>query len=101
MYPQVFGYRMSLWAEHLGYIDRLFEEPETLDCVKKVSMIAEDNWRRYTEETFSPLQGHLLRYPLQVDSNGKLSTLPGHENFPDVGGKVLGVRTNILDVLTT
>ncbi|KAG8632274.1 phospholipase D delta-like isoform X1 [Manihot esculenta] len=98
---QVFGYRMSLWAEHLGYIDRLFEEPETLDCVKKVSMIAEDNWRRYTEETFSPLQGHLLRYPLQVDSNGKLSTLPGHENFPDVGGKVLGVRTNILDVLTT
>ncbi|KAF2298011.1 hypothetical protein GH714_006959 [Hevea brasiliensis] len=67
----VFGYRMSLWAEHLGLVDRLFEEPETLDCVKTVNKVAEDNWRRFTEKEFSPLQGHLLKYPLEVDSNGK------------------------------
>ncbi|XP_020535466.1 phospholipase D delta [Jatropha curcas] len=98
---QVYGYRMSLWAEHLGLVDSLFEEPETLDCVKTVNKIAEDNWRRFTDEEFSLLQGHLLQYPLEVDINGKVSALPGHENFPDVGGKVLGARTTLPDALTT
>jgi len=27
--------------------------------------------------------------------------LPGHETFPDVGGKVLGSPTTLPDVLTT
>ncbi|KAJ9186397.1 hypothetical protein P3X46_001973 [Hevea brasiliensis] len=98
---QVYGYRMSLWAEHLGLVDRLFEEPETLDCVNTVNKIAEDNWRRFTEKEFSPLQGHLLKYPLKVDVNGKVSPLPGQENFPDVGGKVLGARSTLPDALTT
>ena len=26
---QVYGYRMSLWAEHLGMVDTRFEEPES------------------------------------------------------------------------
>lgn len=98
---QVYGYRMSLWAEHLGLVDRLFEEPETLDCVKTVNMIADDNWRRFTDEEFSSLQGYLLKYPLEVDSDGKVSPLPGQENFPDVGGKVIGGRTTLPDALTT
>uniref|UniRef100_A0A6N2K346 Phospholipase D n=1 Tax=Salix viminalis TaxID=40686 RepID=A0A6N2K346_SALVM len=98
---QVFGYRMSLWAEHLGLIDNLFKEPESLDCVKSVNKIAEDNWKRFTAEDFTLLQGHLLKYPVQIDRNGKVSPLPGQETFPDVGGKVLGVRTNLPDALTT
>lgn len=92
---------MSLWAEHLALVDKLFDEPEDKDCVKTVNKIAEDNWRRYTDEIFSPLQGHLLKYPLEIDSNGKVSPLPGHENFPDVGGKVLGSRSTLPDSLTT
>ncbi|EEF52789.1 phospholipase D delta [Ricinus communis] len=98
---QVYGYRMSLWAEHLGLVDSLFDEPETLDCVKTVNKIAEDNWRRFTEEDFTPLQGFLLKYPLEVDRNGKVSPLTGQENFPDVGGKVLGARSTFPDSLTT
>ncbi|KAF5739316.1 Phospholipase D isoform 1 [Tripterygium wilfordii] len=98
---QVYGYRMSLWAEHMGMVDNLFKEPETLDCIKTVNKIAEDNWRRFTEEEFTSLQGHLLKYPIQVDANGKVSPLPGQETFPDVGGKVLGARTNLPDALTT
>ncbi|XWS45611.1 hypothetical protein CRYUN_Cryun15aG0151100 [Craigia yunnanensis] len=31
---QVYGYRMSLWAEHLGELNKLFKEPESLECVK-------------------------------------------------------------------
>lgn len=92
---------MSLWAEHLGMLDDCFKEPENLDCVKRVNQIAEDNWRNFTAEDFTPLQGHLLRYPVQVDANGKVGPLPGQETFPDVGGKVLGSRTNLPDALTT
>lgn len=78
-----------------------FKEPKSLDCVKRVNNIAENNWERYTAEEFTPLQGHLLKYPVQVDTNGKVSPLPGHENFPDVGGKVLGAKTALPDALTT
>uniref|UniRef100_A0A2N9HVS8 phospholipase D n=1 Tax=Fagus sylvatica TaxID=28930 RepID=A0A2N9HVS8_FAGSY len=99
---QVYGYRMSLWAEHLGKVDTCFKEPESLDCVNTVNEIAEDNWKRYTNESFTLLQGHLLKYPVQVDEDGKVSPLPGQENFPDVGGKVLGAPSvKMPDTLTT
>ncbi|GMI68946.1 ARABIDOPSIS THALIANA PHOSPHOLIPASE D DELTA, phospholipase D delta [Hibiscus trionum] len=99
---QVHGYRMSLWAEHLGEVNKLFKEPESLDCVKTVNGIAEENWKKFTDAEHSPLQGHLLMYPVQVDIDGKVNPLPGHENFPDVGGKVLGAHSiQLPDVLTT
>ncbi|XP_065625198.1 phospholipase D delta-like [Quercus suber] len=99
---QVYGYRMSLWAEHLGRVDTRFEEPKSLDCVRTVNGIAEENWKRYADEDFTLLQGHLLKYPVQVDKDGTVSPLPGHENFPDVGGKVLGAHSTALpDALTT
>ncbi|XP_007017919.2 PREDICTED: phospholipase D delta [Theobroma cacao] len=98
---QVYGYRMSLWAEHMGKVDYFFKEPESLGCVKSVNNIAEENWKRYSAESFTQLQGHLLKYPIEVDSSGKVSPLPGQETFPDVGGKVLGSRTTLPDALTT
>ncbi|WOG97744.1 hypothetical protein DCAR_0417085 [Daucus carota subsp. sativus] len=98
---EVYGYRMSLWAEHLGIVDDCFKEPESLMCVNTVNKIAKDNWQNYTAEEFRPLQGHLLKYPIQVDSNGKVSSLPGHETFPDCGGKVLGAPTTLPNALTT
>ncbi|XP_024032885.1 phospholipase D delta [Morus notabilis] len=99
---QVYGYRMSLWAEHLGDLDSRYEEPETLECVRKVNEIAEHNWKRFTSDSFTSLQGHLLKYPLQVDAAGKVGPLPGYENFPDVGGKIIGAHSATLpDTLTT
>ncbi|PSS21415.1 Phospholipase D delta like [Actinidia chinensis var. chinensis] len=99
---QIYGYRMSLWAEHLGTVDKSFHEPETLECVKKVNRVAEDNWKRYTDSNFTLLHGHLLKYPVHVDADGKVGPLPGYETFPDVGGKVLGSYSpTIPDVLTT
>ncbi|KAI3808379.1 hypothetical protein L1987_24328 [Smallanthus sonchifolius] len=101
-YGQVYGYRMSLWAEQLGALDKCYMDPETLECVNKVNKIAEDNWKRYTDDKHTTLEGHLLRYPLKVDGNGNVSSLPGYENFPDVGGKVLGAHSPALpDILTT
>ncbi|KAK4261703.1 hypothetical protein QN277_004663 [Acacia crassicarpa] len=101
-YGQIYGYRMSLWAEHLGPLDAHFEEPESLECVRKVNSIAEENWRRYTSENFSLLRGHILKYPVQVDVDGKVSPLPEYETFVDVGGKVMGSHSpTIPDILTT
>ncbi|PRQ47307.1 putative phospholipase D [Rosa chinensis] len=99
---QIYGYRMSLWAEHLGKSDPCFKEAESLECVRNVNGIAEENWRRYTSPDFTELQGHLLRYPLQVDGDGNVRPRPGYENFPDVGGKVIGAHSATLpDQLTT
>lgn len=93
---------MSLWAEHLGEVQELFVEPESLECVKKVNNIAEANWKRYTDPNFTLLHGHLLMYPIQVDVDGKVGPLPGFENFPDAGGKVLGAHSlKVPDILTT
>lgn len=99
---QIYGYRMSLWAEHLGMLDECFKDPEALECVKRVNEVAEDNWKRYTADEFTELQGHLLKYPLHIDVDGKVGSLPGYENFPDLGGKIIGAHSTTLpDILTT
>lgn len=99
---QIYGYRKSLWAEHLGMVDNCFEEPESLDCLRKVNHIARENWGRFIATEFMQLQGHLLRYPLQVDADGTVSPLPNNEQFPDAGGKIIGVHSMSLpDMLTT
>ncbi|KAK6131330.1 hypothetical protein DH2020_034933 [Rehmannia glutinosa] len=100
-YGQVYGYRMSLWAEHLGKVENCFKDPESLDCVKYMNRVAVNNWNKYTAHVYIPLQGHLLKYPVEIDANGKVNSLPGHDTFPDVGGKVLGAPTNLPDALTT
>lgn len=102
LYLQVYGYRMSLWAEHLGMVEKCFNEPETLECVKRVNDVAKDNWKSYTNDDLTLLQGHLLKYPVEVDIDGNVSPLSGHENFPDVGGRVLGAHAPAIpDILTT
>ncbi|WOK96543.1 hypothetical protein Cni_G05250 [Canna indica] len=97
----VYGYRMSLWAEHMGVVSECFSEPETIECVRYVNKIAEDNWQSYAASEIKELKGHLIRYPLKVDRDGRVGPLPGFECFPDVGGKVLGANSTIPDVLTT
>ena len=99
---QVYGYRMSLWAEHLGMVEKVYNTPEDLDCVRRVNEVADDNWQRYTCDEFKELQGHILKYPVAVDADGNVNPMKGHENFPDVGGRVLGAHSpTIPDILTT
>ncbi|KAJ1419990.1 Phospholipase D/Transphosphatidylase [Sesbania bispinosa] len=100
-YGQVYGYRMSLWAEHLGSLDETFVEPHSLECVRYVNNIARQNWDVYISEEGKEMRGHLLPYPIQVSQDGKVSPLPEYEYFPDVGGKVLGSPNSLPDALTT
>ncbi|XP_020079646.1 phospholipase D delta-like [Ananas comosus] len=97
---QVYGYRMSLWAEHLGLVDNRFKEPQSLDCVKLVNEIAEKNWAKFTAEEMRTLQGHLLKYPVKVEADGEAGPLPNQECFPDVGGRIFGASTSLPDALT-
>ncbi|XP_060195612.1 phospholipase D delta-like isoform X2 [Lycium barbarum] len=98
---QVYGYRMSLWAEHLGLVENTFMEPQTVECVRRVNEMARYNWNAFAGDEYKKMKGHLMQYPIQVSKNGDVTNLPGFECFPDVGGKILGVPTNLPDALTT
>lgn len=43
---------MLLWVEYMGKIDDIFKEFEILECVKRVNMISEDNWKKYIDDSF-------------------------------------------------
>ncbi|XP_021855176.2 phospholipase D beta 1-like isoform X1 [Spinacia oleracea] len=97
---EIYGYRMSLWAEHLGTIDGCFMRPESLECVRRVRILGEYNWIQFALDELTEMKGHLLKYPLKVDRYGKVSSLPGSEKFPDLGGKVKGTFSGIQENLT-
>ncbi|KAI5058237.1 hypothetical protein GOP47_0026407 [Adiantum capillus-veneris] len=98
---QVYGYRMSLWLEHLRASEPCFMEPWSQQCVKMVQSLADRNWKQFSGDELVETEGHLLRYPLEVKSNGKVVPLERFEVFPDVGGKILGISTNLPDNLTS
>ncbi|KAK4770657.1 hypothetical protein SAY87_031189 [Trapa incisa] len=101
-YPkgQIHGYRMSLWAEHLGIVEECFKEPESLECMRRVRWMSESNWEQYVADEVVTMKGHLMKYPLLVDRMGKVKPIPGCETFPDVGGKIEGSFTAIQENLT-
>lgn len=87
---QIYGYRMSLWAEHVGEIEECFEQPESLECVRRIRSISEQNWNQFAGEEVTEMNSHLLKYPVEVDRTGKVRPLPGCESFPDLGGRIVG-----------
>ncbi|KAM0826265.1 hypothetical protein ACQ4PT_068991 [Festuca glaucescens] len=102
---QVHAYRMSLWEEHLGGLALPeMKTPEWPECVRLVNRVARQNWERYVYEGEEvekmQMQGYIMRYPVEVSADGKVGSLPGHEFFPDVGGKVLGSTNKLPDHLT-
>ncbi|KAL6005534.1 Phospholipase D beta 2 [Asimina triloba] len=74
---QIYGYRMSLWAEHIGFLEESFASPESLSCVRRVNELAESNWQQFASEETTEMTGHLMKYPVHVDSKGKVKPLPG------------------------
>lgn len=97
---QVYGYRMSLWAEHLGLVDDRFTQPESIECVRHVRSLSEANWKQFAADEVTEMRGHLMQYPVDVDRRGKVKPLLGHENFPDVGGQIVGSFLVIQENLT-
>ncbi|KAK4411338.1 Phospholipase D beta 1 [Sesamum angolense] len=97
---QIYGYRMSLWAEHLGFLEECFTRPESLECARRVRSLGEANWEQFASNEVTEMRGHLLKYPVEVDRKGKVKPLPGYETFPDVGGNMIGSFLAIQENLT-
>ncbi|XP_010255578.1 PREDICTED: phospholipase D beta 2-like isoform X2 [Nelumbo nucifera] len=97
---QIYGYRMSLWAEHIGAVEECFTQPESLECVRRVRSVGELNWKQFAAVDVTEMRCHLLKYPVEVDSKGKVKPLPGCETFPDVGGSIAGTFFAIQENLT-
>ncbi|CAK9168871.1 unnamed protein product [Ilex paraguariensis] len=97
---QIYGYRMSLWAEHVGVIEDCFTRPESLECVRRIRSMGEMNWKQFAAEEVTEMRGHLMKYPVEVDRIGKVRSLPGCETFPDVGGNIVGSFLAIQENLT-
>ncbi|KAG7998257.1 hypothetical protein I3843_01G249800 [Carya illinoinensis] len=97
---QIYGYRMSLWAEHTGGIEDCFTQPESLECVRKVRSLGEMNWKQFAADEVTEMRYHLLKYPVEVDHKGKVRPLPGCATFPDVGGSIVGSFLAIQENLT-
>ncbi|KAI5019709.1 hypothetical protein ZWY2020_044597 [Hordeum vulgare] len=87
---QVYGYRMSLWAEHIGAIEEDFNHPESIECMRRVRHLGEHNWDQFVANEVTEMRGHLLKYPVSVDREGKVKPLPGCTTFPDMGGNICG-----------
>jgi phospholipase D1/2 len=99
---QVYGYRMSLWAEHLGHVQPLFHDAGSLECVTEVNRLAKGFWEQFTSDEVRDMRGHLLPYPININADGTVGPLEGFETFPDVGGNILGTnQANLPDSLTT
>uniref|UniRef100_J3N493 Phospholipase D n=2 Tax=Oryza brachyantha TaxID=4533 RepID=J3N493_ORYBR len=97
---QIYGYRMSLWAEHIGVVEDGFNYPETLECIRRVRYIGEQNWERFFDNEVTEMRGHLMKYPVTVDRKGKVKPLPGCALFPDMGGNICGSFLAIQENLT-
>ncbi|MBA0753095.1 hypothetical protein Gogos_020397 [Gossypium gossypioides] len=91
---QIHGLRMALWYEHLRKLDKSFLEPESLKFVRKVNQAVKEYWDLYAFEMLdNKLLGHLLSYPIGVNSYGEVKELAGLEYFPDTKGRVLGSKS--------
>ena len=89
----VHNFRLSLWREHFrSCVDDVMNRPETLECVRKVKKVSDDNWQIYTGPIGSVTPGQILTYPISILQNGNLQNLPEHSTFPDFpeGSKIIG-----------
>ena len=100
----VHGFRLHCWATHMGMVEDVFREPQSLECVQRVNEIAERNWKTYMDEDTREMTSYLVPYPIEVGFDGAVKPRPDLENgcFPDTEAKVLGSKAmTIPDILVT
>lgn len=101
----IYGYRMSLWYEHFAeqHMEKLevFNQPESLDCVRMVNKIAHRLWELYSGDEVVELPGYLLPFPVRVLEDGTLADLTESGMFPDTSASIKGKRSHLPHTLTT
>ncbi|PIA64355.1 hypothetical protein AQUCO_00100082v1 [Aquilegia coerulea] len=99
----VHAYRMSLWYEHTGRSEELFQDPHSLACVRMLRTIGEESWNVYSGEEVRDMEGvHLVNYPVTVLNDGTVEDLAeGGGTFPDTRTPVRGKRSILPPSFTT
>lgn len=60
----IHDYRMSLWYEHTGRFEHVFQNPESLECVVMMRLFGEQMWEIYSGDEVIDMEGvHLVSYP--------------------------------------
>ncbi|KAK9797766.1 hypothetical protein WJX73_008737 [Symbiochloris irregularis] len=92
-YPrgQIYGYRRGLWQEHLGgNWEPCFEQPHSLQCVRRVNQLAQQNWEAWSQAEPTDTVGHLLQFPYQVQPDGGITPVEGADPLPTIGESIVG-----------
>lgn len=70
--------------------------------MQSLRQIGQDNWLAYQSPDVQSLpRGHLLNYPTTVEADGTVRALQDCEEFPDLGGKILGTKSAVLPGILT
>ena len=94
----IHSFRLNLFGEHLNCYDPVFDDPSSIECVRKVREIAEANWEAYMSDEVVEMHGW-CPYPIEVSQSGRVSTRV--TCFPDTEAKVAGADGALPDILTT
>lgn len=91
-YGEVHGFRLHCWATITGKMDDVFRIPNTLECVRALNRIAEENWDLYMQEKPCDMYSHLMPFPIDVYDDGIIETRRDLRKgyFPDTQAKVEG-----------
>lgn len=94
---------MSLWYEHTGRAEPVYEEPQSLECVRTVRSIGDEMWKIYSQDEVQDMGGvHLVTYPVNVTQRGSVEDLPeGDGCFPDTKTPIKGKRAKVLSSIFT
>jgi len=94
-------FRRALWAEHCGQVFPEHSFPSSLQCMRKMKEIGDQNRDKYLLSYPFQNNSHLLSYPYDVQADGHVKEVTMFETFPDLGGSVLGSNSILLpDVVT-
>ncbi|KAG6395738.1 hypothetical protein SASPL_141862 [Salvia splendens] len=92
------AFRLSLWYEHTGRDEEVYNEPHSLECVKTILSIGDKMWKIYSQDEVQDMGGvHLVTYPINVTDKGcveDLAEIDGH--FPDTKTPVGGKRSSVV-----
>ncbi|KAJ0515151.1 putative phospholipase D [Helianthus annuus] len=99
----IHGYRMSLWYEHTGQTEEVFQDPESLECVVMMRQLGEQMWQIYSGDEVIDMEGvHLVGYPVHVTQEGKVEDrVDGGVHFPDTKAQIKGKRCKVLPPIFT
>lgn len=88
----VAAFRSAVWSEHVGAYHEEFENPGSLECVRKLKELGHENWLAYADdsEVNDLPNGHLALYPYSYnEETGEV--IDSNEVFPDCpGAKICG-----------